>query len=64
MKKKESLKQYMTYEEMADIFVANYPYFIPNYANVGRFAKKLGYIRVKQMINKQIIRKYVKQNNL
>lgn len=62
MKQDEKLKVSMTFDEMAEVFAANYPWFIPNYTNVGRYARKLGYMKVKQMVNKQIIMKYVKQS--
>ena len=63
MEKEESLKDKMSFEEISEVFVANNPWFVPNYSNVGRFAKKLGYVRMKQMTNKHINYFYVKSHN-
>lgn len=57
----KKLKPEMTFDEMAAAFVESNPWFVPNNTNVGRYAKKLGYIKVKQMINKVIVMKYVKK---
>lgn len=54
-------KQEMSFDEMAAAFVENNPWFVPNNTNVGRYAKKNGYVKVKQMINKVMVMKYVKQ---
>ncbi|GAY31024.1 hypothetical protein E5358_05555 [Palleniella muris] len=53
-------KPQMTFDEMAAAFAEDNPWFIPNNANVGRYAKKHGYMKIKQMINKVIVMKYVK----
>ena len=45
------LKSKMTFDEMARVFVAKHPEFIPNRSNVGRFAKRIGFRLVKQVIN-------------
>lgn len=58
----KKLKSEMTFDEMAVAFVEDYPWFVPNNTNVGRYAKKHGYMKVKQMINKVIVTKYVKIN--
>lgn len=57
----KKFKQEMTFDEMAAAFVEDYPWFVPNNTNVGRYAKKHGYMKIKQMINKVIIMKYVKK---
>ena len=54
-------KQEMSFDEMAAAFVESNPWFVPNNTNVGRYAKKNGYVKVKQMINKVMVMKYVKQ---
>lgn len=55
------MKPEMTFDEMAAAFVEENPWFVPNNTNVGRFAKKNGYTKIKQMINKVIVMKYVKK---
>ena len=57
----KKLKPEMTFDEMATAFVEDNPWFVPNNTNVGRYAKKHGYMKVKQMINKVIVMKYVKK---
>lgn len=57
----KKLKSEMTFDEMAAAFVKDNPWFVPNNTNVGRYAKKHGYMKVKQMINKVIVMKYVKK---
>lgn len=54
-------KQEMSFDEMAAAFVESNPWFVPNNTNVGRYAKKNGYVKVKQMINKVMVMKYVKK---
>lgn len=54
-------KSEMSFDEMAAAFVEDNPWFRPNYTNVGRYAKKHGYTKIKQMINKVIVMKYVKK---
>ncbi len=55
-------KSEMTFDEMARAFVEDYPWFVPNNTNVGRYARRHGYMKIKQMINKEMIMKYVKIN--
>lgn len=55
------MKSEMTFDEMAAAFVKENPWFKPNYTNVGRFAKKHGYTKIKQMVNKVIVMRYVKK---
>lgn len=56
----KKFKAEMTFDEMAEAFVKDYPWFVPNNTNVGRYAKKNGYMKIKQMVNKVIVMKYVK----
>lgn len=58
----KKFKPEMTFDEMAAAFVDDYPWLVPNNSNVGRYAKRNGYMRVKQMINKVMTMKYVKIN--
>lgn len=58
----EKFKQHMTFDEMAAALVEDSPWLVPNKVNVGKYAKKHGYVRTKQMINKVIVMKYVKIN--
>lgn len=57
----KKFKTEMTFDEMAEAFTKDYPWFVPNNTNVGRYAKKNGYMKIKQMINKVIVMKYVKK---
>ena len=43
------MKTRMSFDEMAEAFVQDNPGFYPNRSNVGRYAKKMGYILTKQM---------------
>lgn len=54
-------KSEMSFDEMAAAFVDDYPWLVPNNSNIGRYAKRNGYMKVKQMINKVIVMKYVKK---
>ena len=49
----------MTYDELAEYYVANHPGYTPNRVLIGRFAKKLGYRRAKQVIKGKQIYFYV-----
>ncbi len=55
-------KPEMTFDEMAKAFVADYPWLVPNNTNVGRYAKRNGYMKIRQMINTVMKMKYVKIN--
>ena len=55
-------KPKMTDSEMEVAFSQAYPGLIANPQNVGRFAKKMGYKRSQQMVDKVIVRFYYKQN--
>lgn len=55
-------KPEMSFDEMAKAFVADYPWLVPNNCNVGRYAKRNGYIKVRQMIHTVMTMKYVKIN--
>lgn len=61
--KEEQLKKRMSHEEMYALFsevnVAD-----PNPNNVGRFAKKMGYVHVKQAHNNKVYYYYVKKDAL
>jgi len=48
----------MSFDEMAELFAHEHPELIPNKSNVGRFARKLGYKPVKQVINYKQIYSY------
>lgn len=56
----EIFKSHMTFDEMAEALISEKPWIVPNRVNVGQFAKKNGYTRVKQMINKVTVMTYVK----
>ena len=58
----QDFKQHMTFYEMAEVLLKEKPWLVPNKVNVGQFAKRNGYKRVKQMINKVIVMTYVKTN--
>lgn len=55
-------KPEMTFDEMAKAFVVDYPWLVPNNTNVGRYAKRNGYMKIRQMINTVMKMKYVKIN--
>ena len=55
------LKDVMSFDEMAEAFVKDYPYYVPNKARVGRFAKAKGYVVCKQKNNYKQTYFYVKQ---
>lgn len=57
----KQLKKEMSFNEMAAAFADVYPWLVPNRSNVGRYAKRNGYMKVSQMINKVIVMKYVKK---
>lgn len=56
----DKLKTQMTFDEMAKAFSEDNPWLVPNNTNVGRYAKKHGYVKIKQMINRKIEMRYVK----
>jgi len=58
----QKFKNTMTFDEMAEALLEEQPWLVPNKANVGRYAKRNGYMRVQQMINGVITMKYVKVN--
>ena len=60
MKQEAEMKPKMYFDEMAEAFAVENPYFIPNKNNVGRFARGKGYIRAKQVINHKQIYFYIK----
>ena len=51
-------------DEIAELFLKNYPYLIPTKQAVGRFAKRQGFTMMKQMIQGKLIRFYVKKENV
>lgn len=53
------LKNRMTIEELREYYTANFPY-IANDQRIGRFAKKEGYVPVRQMVNRQWVRYYIR----
>lgn len=60
MIKEESLKPRMSDEEMAALMKTVSP-VDPNPVNLGKFAKKLGYKRYKQMSNGKLYYYYIKE---
>lgn len=48
---KPELKFKMSFDEMAAVFAHEHPEFIPNKSNVGRFARKIGFKPVKQVVD-------------
>lgn len=57
-------KSKFNFDEMCEMFVKDYPYFIPNRRNVGAYAKRKGFVLCKQKINKKQIYFYVPQSIL
>lgn len=57
-------KSQMSFAEMTEAFAEDNPWLVPNNVNVGRYAKKHGYTKIKQMINKVIVVKYVRNSNI
>ena len=51
-------------DEIAELFLKNYPYLIPTKQAVGRFAKRQGFTMMKQMIQGKLIYFYVKKENI
>ena len=49
--KKSELNFKMSFDEMAAAFANEHPELTPNKSNVGRFAKRLGFKIVKQVVN-------------
>lgn len=58
----ELLKPVMTLYELAEAFVSEYPWLVPNGTNVECYAEMKGYTRVQQTVNRETIVKYVKKN--
>lgn len=56
----ENFKPHMTFDEMAEVLLQERPWLVPNRVNVGQFARKNGYVRVKQVVNKVTVMTYVK----
>ncbi len=54
-------KDKMTFDEMAEAYKAEHPFFAPNRRTVGTFAKEHGYILMKQAINNINHSFYLKQ---
>lgn len=44
-------KTKITFDELCEIFAKEHPYLIPNRRNVGLYAKKIGYVKMRQTIN-------------
>lgn len=64
MTKEEILKRNrVEKEEMWDFYRSNYA-FEPNNTRVGNMAKELGFKPWKQMVNRKIIRFYIKNGGL
>lgn len=55
-------KQKVSMDEMKEAYLSTQSPFEPNQRRIGQFAKQNGYILTKQMINRKVIRFYVKQN--
>lgn len=56
------MKDKMTFDEMAEAYMASQSVYAPNRVRVGKFAKEMGYKSVHQKINKKLIYFYVKDN--
>lgn len=59
----KELRKYeiLNYEELADFFESHFP-FKANKQCVGKFAKKAGYKRVSQMVNRTVYVYYVRED--
>lgn len=60
----EQKKSKITVEEMFEQFAKEYPYLVPNKNNVGRYARKIGLVLMKQVINKKQTYFYVRKEDL
>ena len=60
MNKQIQMKSKMSFEEMAEAFTNENPYYSPNRRNVGTYAKQHGYVLKKQMVNCKFISFYLK----
>ena len=60
-KEELSKKDSLTMDEMKELFTANRPGFIPTPNAVGRFAKKVGFVRVTQMRDGKQTSFYIKK---
>lgn len=49
-------------DEMKEAYLSTQSPFEPNQRRIGQFAKQNGYTLTKQMINRKVIRFYIKQN--
>lgn len=49
---------------MFEQFAKEYPYLVPNKNNVGRYARKIGLVLMKQVINKKQTYFYVRKEDL
>ncbi len=58
------MKERMTFDEMAEAYMATNPVYKPNGFRVGRFALEQGYVKIRQMIDKKICYFYVKKELL
>ena len=55
-------KQKVSMDEMKEAYLSMKSPFEPNQRRIGQFAKHNGYTLTKQMINRKVIRFYIKQN--
>lgn len=54
------MKERMTFDEMAEAYVATHPVYSPNRVRVGKFASEMGYKKIRQMVNNKICYFYIK----
>jgi len=55
-------KQKVSMDEMKEAYLSTLPPFEPNQRRIGQFAKQNGYTLTKQMVNRKVIRFYIKQS--
>lgn len=55
-------KQKVSMDEMKEAYLSTLPLFEPNQRRIGQFAKQNGYTLTKQMVNRKVIRFYIKQS--
>lgn len=56
-------KDSLTIDEMGELFAANNPGFIPTLQAVGRYARKIGFVRATQRQNGKQVYFYIKPQN-
>lgn len=56
------MKEKMSFDEMAEAYMASQSIYKPNRIRVGKFAKMMGYKLAYQKVNKKLTYFYVKDN--